>query len=59
MDDSTRTYRFTLTVNVELGHPAYHDPEWIADAAWGALSNEYDLRAAYSDIERIEPTLVL
>lgn len=59
MDDRTRTYRFTLTVNVEAGHHGYDDPEWIADAAWGALSNEYDLRATYSDIERIEPTLLL
>jgi hypothetical protein len=24
--DDTRSYRFTLTVNVERGHPAYDDP---------------------------------
>lgn len=59
MDDGTRTYRFMLTVNVEVGHPAYNDAEWVADAAWGALTNEYDLRATYSDVQRIEPTLVL
>jgi hypothetical protein len=58
MDDGTRTYRFTLTVNVETEHPAYDDPEWVADASWGALANEYDLRATYSDVERIEPTLL-
>lgn len=59
MDEGTRTYHFTLTVDVEAGHPAYDDAEWVADAAWGALTNEYDLRATYSDVERIEPTVVL
>lgn len=39
-----RTYRFVITVQVEPGHPAYDDPDWAADAAWGALSNECDLR---------------
>ena len=28
MAKDTRTYRFTLTVDVEPGHPAYDDPEW-------------------------------
>lgn len=51
MTNDTRSYRFTLTVNVEPGHPAYDDPEWAADAAWGALTNEYDLRAIYTNIE--------
>lgn len=49
MDDDTRCYRFTLTVNIEPGHPAYDDPEWAADAAWGALTNEYGLRAIYTE----------
>lgn len=49
-----RTYRFVITIQVEPGHPAYDDPEWAADAAWGALSNEYDLRATYTAIEQIE-----
>lgn len=48
-----RTYRFVITVQVEPGHPAYDDPEWAADAAWGALSNEYDLRTTYSAIEQV------
>lgn len=39
---------------VEPGHPAYDDPEWAADAAWGALANEYDLRAIYTDIEEVQ-----
>ena len=58
MESNTRTYRFVVTVEVEPGHPAYDDPEWAADAAHGALANEYGLRATYTDIadvgERIE-----
>lgn len=53
MANDTRTYRFTLTVDVEPGHPAYDDPEWAADAAWGSLTNEYGLRAIYESIEEI------
>lgn len=53
MPNDTRSYRFTLTVDVEPGHPAYDGPEWAADAAWGALTNEYGLRAIYSDIEEV------
>lgn len=56
MANDTRTYRFTLTVDVEPGHPAYDDPEWAADAAWGALTNEYGLRATYSAIDEVEPS---
>jgi hypothetical protein len=48
----TRAYRFAVTFQVEPGHPAYDDPEWAADAACGALANEYDLPAIYTDIER-------
>lgn len=59
MDDRTRTYRFTLTVNVESGHLAYDDPEWVADAAWGCLTNEYHLRSIYTDIEEVEGQPVL
>lgn len=55
MTNDTRSYRFTLTVNVEPGHPAYDDPEWAVDAAWEALTNEYGLRAIYTDIEEVEP----
>jgi hypothetical protein len=55
MTNDTRSYRFTLTVNVEPLHPAYDDPEWAADAAWGALTNEYGLRAIHSNIEDVEP----
>lgn len=55
MGDITRSYNFTITFNVEPGHPAYDDPEWAADAAWGALSNEYDLRAIYTEIHEVEP----
>jgi hypothetical protein len=54
MEKATRVYRFVVTVEVEPGHPAYDDPEWAADAAHGALSNEYGLRATYTDISEID-----
>lgn len=50
-----RAYRFTITVLVEPGHPAWADPEWAADAARGALANEYDLRCIYGAIAEVEP----
>ncbi len=49
-----RIYRFAITFNVEPGHPAYDDPEWAADAAWGALTNVCGFRAMYSDITEVE-----
>ena len=54
MESNTRTYRFVITVEVDLSHPAYDDPEWAADAAHGALTNEYGLRATYADISEID-----
>jgi len=27
---------------------AFDDPEWIADAAWGALTNDYGLVCTYA-----------
>lgn len=53
MERNTRTYRFVVTVEVEPRHPAYDDPEWTADAAHGALTNEYSLRAIYTDIAEV------
>jgi hypothetical protein len=53
MDPGPRRYRFTITVDVEHEHPAYDDPEWVADAAWGTLTNEYSLRAMYESIEEL------
>ncbi len=49
-----RAYRFVVTFEVEPGHHVYDDPEWAADAAWGALTNEYGLRAIYTDIEEVQ-----
>ncbi len=49
-----RRYRFAITVDVEPDHPAYDDPEWAADAAWGSLTNEYGLRTIYTNIEEID-----
>jgi hypothetical protein len=54
METTTRTYRFVVTVEVEPGHPAYDDPEWAADAAHGALTNDYGLRTTYSEISEID-----
>ncbi|MGE3621991.1 MAG: hypothetical protein AB7L84_16170 [Acidimicrobiia bacterium] len=56
MANDTRTYRFTLTVDIEPGHPAYDDPEWTADAAWVSLTNEYGLQATFSAIEEVPPS---
>jgi hypothetical protein len=50
---SARTYRFTITVTVEPGQEGYDDAEWIADAAWGALANEYGYECFYADIEEV------
>jgi len=50
---TARTYRFSITVNVEPGQAGYDDPEWIADAAWGALTNEYGYDCAVDSIEEI------
>lgn len=53
MDDQTRAYRFVITFEVEPDHPAYDHPEWAADVAHGALTNEYALRAIYTDINEV------
>jgi hypothetical protein len=54
MASNTRTYRFVITFEAEPDHPAYDDPEWAADAAHGALTNEYGLRATYTDISEVD-----
>lgn len=51
---SERTYRFTITAHVEADHVAFDDPEWIADAAAGALKNEYGIECIYENIEEID-----
>jgi len=48
----TRSYRYIITFEVEPDYPAYDDPEWAADAAH-ALTNEYGLRAIYTDIAEV------
>lgn len=49
----TRTYTFRLTVAVDEDHEAYDDPEWIADAASGALRSIYGLECIYEDLELV------
>lgn len=51
METGTRVYRFAMTVEVDPDHNAYEDPEWVADAAWGTLSNTYGLLSIYHDGE--------
>lgn len=55
MEPGTRVYRFVITFEVEPGHEAYDDPEWAADAAWGALTNMYGLLCTYGSIEELDP----
>jgi hypothetical protein len=45
-----------MTVEVPPDHPAHGDPEWVADAAWGALANEYGLDATYADLQEVPRT---
>lgn len=54
-DTSPRTYRFSITVTVEAGDAAFDDPEWVADAAAGVLSNVYGYESVYDDIELVSP----
>jgi hypothetical protein len=46
-------YRFAVTVRVEEDHEASGDPEWVADAAAGALSNIYELRCIWHELEGV------
>lgn len=50
---TSRTYRFVVTFEVDKDHIAFDDPEWAADAACGCLTNEYGLRATYSEPETV------
>ncbi|OWY60386.1 hypothetical protein B7486_69460 [cyanobacterium TDX16] len=56
MDRTPRRYRFTITAEVPADHPSHGDPEWLADAAWGALANEYGLDATYSELQEVPRT---
>lgn len=51
--DGPRNYRFSIIVIVEPNQEGYDDPEWIADAAWGSLTNEYDYRCTFGDITEL------
>jgi hypothetical protein len=55
MTARTRAHRFVVEFIVEPDHPAYDDPEWAADAAWGALTNAYGLSSSCTSIEEINP----
>lgn len=51
----TRTYEFVLTVEVDEDHVAFDDPEWVADAAWGALTSDYGLVCTFGPVNLVEP----
>jgi hypothetical protein len=53
---AARAFRFTITVVVDSDQEGYDDPEWIADAAWGALSNEYGYKCSFGRIEEVVET---
>ena len=55
MNDAIRAYRFVVEFEVERGHPAYDEPEWAADATWGALTNIYALLSSCTSIDEIDP----
>jgi hypothetical protein len=44
-----------ITVTVEPDQEGYDDPEWIADAAWGSLANEYGYECSFGDITELRP----
>lgn len=48
-----RTCRFLITFEVDDDHVAFDDPEWAADAAHGALTNEYGLESIYGEVELV------
>jgi len=44
----TRSYRFSVTFEVDPDHVAYGDAEWAADAAHGALTYEFGIECEYA-----------
>lgn len=54
-DTFPRTYRFSITVTVDPGDVAFDDPEWVADAAAGVLSNIYGYECVYDELELVAP----
>lgn len=49
-----RSFRFVITVTADEGQEGYNDPEWVADAVWGALSNEYGYSCTVDSMEEIQ-----
>lgn len=50
-----RSYSFSITVTVDVDDRAYDDPEWVADAAAGALANVYGYECFFHDITEVSP----
>jgi hypothetical protein len=57
MKGSPRIYRFSITVTVEVDSEAYDDPEWVADAAAGALANVYGYECFFDDVAELDTSM--
>lgn len=51
--DDRQVVQFTTTAFVDPDHEAYGDPEWIADAAAGALTSLYGVECIYGDVAEV------
>lgn len=49
VEQGSGSYRFTITFEIGPEHVAFDDPEWAADAAHGALANEYGIETVYGN----------
>lgn len=50
MTGEAATYQFSIVVRVRSDDIAYGDPEWVADAAAGALANIYGYECTYGEV---------
>jgi hypothetical protein len=50
IEQDAATYQFSITVKVPPDDVAYDDPEWVADAAAGALANIYGYECTYGEV---------
>lgn len=55
--DARQVVRFTITAFVDTDHDAFDDPEWVADAAAGALKSPYGIECIYGHIAELSANL--
>lgn len=53
VDREERTYRFAVTFHADTDQVAFDDPEWAADAAHGAPTNDYGIETVYTDLRLV------